>query len=779
MKLSRLLPLCVAFTALNVGVAVSAAPFEIEENFDDSSLFPDGQRLPEGWTERSTYHFHRASASDTGQPTYSGSYMFGVSDTYNNDVFYTAPMECAAGQPFTIEFMARTLGRQPQGFINPGLKIYAGVTQDVSQMTLLETTPQATITEWQKFSFEFIPETDGEYCFAIQVYHPGGMDMLGPCWFDDFIFTGTTPEAPTPELEPNPDNLADCVELPYLEEFDGENYIGDTFVPQNWLTTGDAIWRTVNMDALTARSGSWYLVAPDNTADRNQRLYTPFFNLQENVEYTLTFYTHFEGIYNQASGQWFSTTMNVTVGTEQDADFHPVILQSISRNEDDANTWTMETVKFTPKATGPYCFCFQLEGPAYSGFVAMDDFYITSPNDIPRPIPDFNIVGTFNWTDSKILTTETTPIRLLNASRYADDFQWDLAGLEHNMLPDGSVDVFFTTSGTHSLKLTATNEKGSRNAVKEFNVTVINEDINNLPILSFDPGAVTYFDRGKIPCYDTDENGLDYVSGFNHYYRCLAEKFILPTDVDFNVFRISLWNTNLRYVPTQDAVDQSQQPFSLSLYGSDEEGNLDENKLLARKTTTMADIFGTTGIGSIGETRVIDFDTPAKANGTVYVAYEFSDNMKIDVEDPAIGRSFLGIGMVRHKHGQTTLHGKMIAAPEGSAISTDGTWYPVDALTDSAKGFGLNMQLWANATRDRSAIAINNFGETVFGVKSDSGILTVSGTQEGEYVAVYDLTGCQVALVKGHDGATTVDCTDLAKGTYIVSTNAGAAKFVR
>mgnify|MGYP006941063246 FL=1 len=90
MKLSRLLPMCVAFTALNVGVAVSAAPFEIEENFDDSSLFPDGQRLPEGWTERSTYHFHRASASDTGQPTYSGSYMFGVSDTYNNDaVSYT------------------------------------------------------------------------------------------------------------------------------------------------------------------------------------------------------------------------------------------------------------------------------------------------------------------------------------------------------------------------------------------------------------------------------------------------------------------------------------------------------------------------------------------------------------------------------------------------------------------------------------------------------------------------------------------------------------------
>lgn len=771
--------MCMAFTALNVGVAVSAAQFEIEENFDDSSLFPDGQKLPDGWTEHSTYHFHRASASDTGQPTYSGSYMFGVSETYNNDVFYTAPMECAAGQPFTIEFMARILGYRSQGAITPGFKIYAGATQDFSEMTLLETTEQISGQDWKNYTFEYTPEADGEYCFAIQVYHPGGMNMLGPCWFDDFVFSGTTPEAPAPELEPNPDNLADCVELPYLEEFDGEYYTGETYVPEHWLTTGDAIWRTANMDALTAHSGEWYVIAPDNTSARNQRLYTPFLNLQENVEYTLTFYTHFEGIYNQATGQWFSTTMNVTVGTEQDADFHPVTLQSISRNEDDANTWTLETVKFTPKASGPYCFCFQLEGPAYSGFVAMDDFYITSPNDIPRPIPDFNIVGTFNWVDNKMLTTEATPIRLLNASRYSDEFEWDLAGLEYNMLPDGSADVFFTTSGTHALKLTATNEKGSRNAIKECNVTVINEDLNNLPILSFDPGAVTYFERGYIPCYDTDEDGLDYVSGFNHYYHSFAEKFILPADVDFNVTQVSLWNTNLRYCPTQDAVGQSQQPFSLSLYGSDEEGNLDEDKLLARKTTTMAEAFGTTGVGGMGETRVLKFDTPAKANGTVYLAYEFSDDMKIDVEDPQIGRSFFSIGMVRHKHGQTTLHGKMIAAPEGSSISTDGSWYPVEVLHDQAKGFGLNMQLWANATRDRSSIAINNFGETAFGVKSDNGVLTVSGTQEGEYVAVYDLAGCQVALVKGHDGSTTVDCTDLANGTYIVSTNAGAAKFVR
>ncbi|MDE5980283.1 MAG: hypothetical protein K2G84_09665, partial [Muribaculaceae bacterium] len=215
-----------ALFSLNVGVNATAAPFEIEENFDDSSLFPEGKTLPDGWAQNSTRKFRRLYGPDSGQPPYSGSYMFGVSNVDTNDIFYTALMECAAGEPFTVEFMARILGK-PSG-ASPALKIYAGPTQNFEEMTLLTTTEQAPVTEWTKFKYEYVPETDGEYCFAFQVYHPAGMTMLGPTYFDDFIFSGTSPdeEEPGQELEPNPDNLADCVELPYLEEFDGENYDG-------------------------------------------------------------------------------------------------------------------------------------------------------------------------------------------------------------------------------------------------------------------------------------------------------------------------------------------------------------------------------------------------------------------------------------------------------------------------------------------------------------------------------------------------------------------------
>lgn len=781
MKFLNLLPLCVALFSLNVGVNATAAPFEIEENFDDSSLFPDGQNLPDGWSEQSAYHFRRLSGADTGQQTYSGSYMFGVTNTNNNDVFYTAPMECAAGEPFTIEFMAKILGKQPGGIPNPALKIYAGPTQNFEEMTLLATTERAIITEWTRFKYEYVPETDGEYCFAIQTHHPNGMNMLGPVYFDDFYFCGTTPEeAPGQELVPNPDNLADCVELPYLEEFDGQNYDGTTYVPLKWLTVGDNIWLTANIASLKAKSGSYYLIAPDSDQERNQRLYTPFFNMQQGVEYTMTFYTHFEGTYISSADAWLSTSMDVTVGTEQDGDFHPVTLATISRNKDNAGDWTAETIRFTPETSGPYCFCFRLSGPPYSGFVAMDDFFITSPNDIPRPMPDFSMMATFSWIDNSAFTSEATPIRLFNSSRYSDELNWDFNGLEHNLLPDGSADVFFTQTGRHTLKLSGTNQKGSRTTIKEYDVTVINEDLTRLPLLSYDPGAVTYYERGEIPCFDTDPDGLDYVSGFNHYYRSLAEKYLLPADVDFTVTDISIWLTNMRYVPVPDGGKlQSDELFSVAFYGADAEGNLDENRLLGRHTAQMGATFGTTGIGGMAESRVITLDTPVKISGTVYVAFEFSDNLQIDVYDPNIGRSFFSMGMLRHQHEQTSLFGKMTDAPENSTVVPDGSWYPVDALHPAAKGFGLNIQVWADATRDRSSVAINNAGLAVFGVKCDGGMLTVSGTSEGEYIAIYDLAGRQAIVAPAKEGSTTVDCTGLADGTYIVSTNSGAAKFIR
>lgn len=181
MKWLKLLPLCLAACFLNISMVAEAAPFEIEENFDDSSLFPDDQQLPTGWAQYSTAWrgFMRKLASDTSYGAHSGSYMFGISSANNNDVFYTAPIECAAGKPYAIEFVALTPGAS--NGITGGMKIYVGTTQNVEEMTLIVTTEQAAIKEWQRVQVHLYPRDRRRVLFCYPDISPRRHEQSRRC----------------------------------------------------------------------------------------------------------------------------------------------------------------------------------------------------------------------------------------------------------------------------------------------------------------------------------------------------------------------------------------------------------------------------------------------------------------------------------------------------------------------------------------------------------------------------------------------------------------------
>ncbi len=117
--------------------------------------------------------------------------------------------------------------------------------------------------------------------------------------------------------------------------------------------------------------------------------------------------------------------------------------------------------------------------------------------------------------------------------------------------------------------------------------------------------------------------------------------------------------------------------------------------------------------------------------------------------------------------------------PEGCEIKPDGKWYPVDKLDKELAGMGLNWQIWVDYVKDDNSVAINNMGEIIFAVRMIDGMLEVSGTEEGEYVVVYDLTGKAVRMVKATGVSTAIDCSDLPAGVYVARANAGVSKFVR
>lgn len=783
MKFSRLLTFPL-FAAL--GLCASAATFEIEENFDDDSHFTNDELIPDGWASN-TYWFQRTNPNDCLKPAHSGDNMFGCSNhngTEPLNAFYTPLMEVEGGKAFNIEFMLLAPGHsQSPGVRNCGLKIYAGPEQDISKMTLIHTRePKNTSkTEYEKVSASFTPETTGKYCFAVEVTvsMTGG---AGGTWFDDFFFTGTAPDPvvePDPitsdDLEPDPENLALCQPLPFHENFSDEtHYDGTGVLPIGWSTIGTTIWLTAADPDLPAYSGEYYMVARESAVARDESAYTPFFNLTAGTEYTLSFQSHFDGYIIDDESR--TSTLTVTVGTEHDAEFHSTPLYTVSRTLDKKGQWVAESLTFTPARSGAYCFAFNLSGEPYSGMVCIDEVRITSPVDIPRPEPEIALKGIFSWADNSMFAVPELPVRFYNNSRYTTSATWQADDVTILPADDGSyADVIFPASGEYTVKLTAANSRSERSTTKKVTVTMLSKTSDLLQMLGYDPSASTTYPRGEVPSFDTDPNGLDYITGVNHYFNRFAERYDLPTAGTFNVHRFVFYITNIRYVPRQSqADDQRLLPFSLTFYGADQQGNLDENNVIYRKTATMGEVFNDYGFGgSAAKVSAIDFSTPVALSGTVYVAFEFDPAFAIDVEDANVGRSFVSVQPLVHRHKITTTYAKLNAVPADCPVAA-GSWQPLHVLSSGCQGVGLNAQLWAAYEPAVDGMDAT-VAESAFSLSFDGSHIFLTGLAYGDKVSVYNVSG--TLMLSGY--APVVDCSTLPAGVYVAVTPAGAAKFIK
>jgi len=786
--------------ALCLGTSVaSAETFEIEVNFDDPASFSQGGVLPDGWSQTlpEYYRFERQTGAYFGFSAQSGDYVLGCAGPQADGVVYTAPVKLAGGKEAAIEFQALMPGGNPPSVRNWGFTVFAGTTADIAQMQEIGHREHAQLAAWEKFVYTFTPEADGEYYYAIRL-DQSNLDMAGAVLFDTFFFSGTKPEEQPVDppvigdpastypgmelLEPDDANLAECHELPYFEDFsDAEHYDGTSSLPIGWKNTGTTIWRTAKFSDVFPAAGDYYMCTPMSDYSRDERAYTPFFNLQQGVTYTLTFSTH------QASFLWDEeenirriTTINVKAGTQQDAEFLPVTLKVISE-DNPANEWTEHSITFCPAVSGAYTFCFELEGLPYSGIAAVDDFRITSPVDLARPEPGFAARAIFNLLNSKLLSLSGEPVRFVNTSLYADRVEWDCTQ-DFNVLPNGDIDVFFTTDGPHAISINAINERGSRSTSREFDVECVSEDSDQMAIIGYDPSNSTILNRGELIRFATDPL-YDFVGGYNHYYRTYAEYCPLPRNSQFKISSISLWLGWLNYRTTlygetpADIDDQRILPFKVSIYAADENGNVDESKCYGSFDTTMAEVFGETGIAEVNG-RNVNFPEPIVCDGPIFVVLEFSDKLAIDVADPNLVRSYLGHIMVRHGHRQTSLYVKPYAVPEGSDAKV-GEWCPIQDLDKTLKGLGLSMQLWTSYENQSGSVAIDGMGNVTFAARYIADTIQVSGTTEGEWLAVYTTDGRCVAMQQAADGATVIDAPGLPDGVYVVRGNNGSTKFVK
>lgn len=569
------------------------------------------------------------------------------------------------------------------------------------------------------------------------------------------------------------DELPDGVvcDLPYSQSFDNENndYDGTTFVPNGWLATGSAPFVTSNMDGLTAKDGEWYVIAPESSVSRDDRLYTPFFHLEKGMEYSISFYLYMPG--NTTYGR--VSNFDFTVGTEQDAELHSSLLALEGYHN---SGWELKTVKYSPESTGYYCFSFALSGnDAIAGEVAIDLFNITAEGLKNRPRAAFSFGGHFNLMNSHMVYFSRAEVQMVNQSTDADNFLWKVGGPMDITSTEANPKFKFNKNGDYTIQLTATSDKGTSTYTETVSVDAV-DDATQMPISTANPKQDALTSRSDMKAFSTD-TGADWVTGVNHYYKHFAQKFDLPDDFDYTItsanFYLCYYNISSRCYNTEIT-----KPFKVVVYG-DKNGRPDLDNVYGSYQTTMMGAFGTTGLG-IAEMRMIKFAKPITAHGTFYLAFEFPEDLWITENDANLSRTCVGFGGINHRSNQTTLYVQPTAVPEECTLTPDGGYYPVDNLDASLAGTGLNLVVWMNVKNNgESAIALTSDGKVAFATHIVDGTLWVSGTTQGESVTLYNLSGAVVATAKAAAQSTSFNVESLPAGVYIVKTAAGTQKILK
>lgn len=752
-------------------------------DFDNDDDFANGATLPAGWVSTGDYPFQRNKSSYFGTGTHSGNYVFGTGGTSavmnRNEKFYTNKIAMKAGREYTLSYWFKAPGGSTDFYCTQiETKVGTGQSDAEITQTLGKTPAKTRYPEWTRQEYKFTPETDGEYCFGFGI----STDLWnsGAVAFDDIVVTGPKDETGGGTVDPGDDDDKETVELPYSQSFDNENkdYDGTAFVPKGWLATGSSSFVTANVDNMPARDGVYYLVAPESSIARDDRAYTPFFHLEKGVLYNAEFYLYMPGDKDNEDAH---SDFSFTVGTEQDAEFHTNTLLNLPEYQN--NKWQKFTVPFTPEKTGSYCFSFALGGEAKNaGEVCIDLFTLKAPGMIAKPVANFVPDAAYSTMESgKIITAKDAPVRMINYSTDGETFEWTATGATPATSTEQEPSFSFPADGKYDITLKVTNAKGENTTKQTIDVKTVGAEPNSQFAIQEFSASDSQVSRDYLMSYDTDANGYDYVTGFNHYYHKLAQRFSMPAGekLEYTVSKFT-FGCNFWQMTNDPTKNDKQKPFSVVFYG-EKDGRPDVDNVLARQDMTIEEAFPRTVGNSSFEMRDLNLKEPVtfKATGNFYVSLEFSPEMTIDVTGSGLYRSFCAFGTYRAQSKETTFFVLPEAVPEGSLTKPDGKFYPVDVCDSDFKGLGLQLMAWMTADdKTTTQIAVTPNGQTAFATRLDGNQLTVSGTKEGDMVTVYDATG-KIIAQKTATAASTALSVNAPAGLYIVATPAGTQKFVK
>ncbi|NDV45591.1 T9SS C-terminal target domain-containing protein [Paludibacter sp. 221] len=557
--------------------------------------------------------------------------------------------------------------------------------------------------------------------------------------------------------------------LPYFENFD--TYAEGTVLPDGWLADSKS---NVKMGAwndayCVPYTKPYYLQFSDNNATypRNDWAFSVGFNLQAGKTYYTSFWLYAAGFSNGN----LSDKIKFTVGTSQTKEGQTVVLEDIKGTR--FLEWTQFECKFTAETSGIYYFAFNVyTDNGMSNGICIDNFEVYAEDNPPAVQADYITTGGIWSAASDPSSTNNVknyfryvypdqPITFINRSKYASSYSWETLGNPASSTEENPT-VYYTESGYYEPVLTATNFNGSATYKDTVNVCVLgSEEIS---------GIISNQEKidGKSLYRPEDlmNNGYEYVSGFNRYYKAFAEKFDMPEGAKLSVNAVSL----MLYEYKVASKDRTK-PVTVKIYG-DAEGVPDPDKVFGSYQTTMSKAFGTTSVISEKRDCKITFDTPVEVEGTFYVAIEIDESLK---ESSATYMGFICF----YKANRDTKAFAYIPEtdePPTPELKVGEGWYPLHELPYPFYDLeGLSFYLAPSVTfhkfgyesSDKSVEAANfNIYPTVFNEE-----FTIESENVGGEISVFDISGKKVYETILNSHITTINTSDWNSGIYIVNMN--------
>ncbi len=437
-------------------VAADPVAFEIFENFDDASHFTTSTTVPDGWLSEGTCAPYRSvgGINGTGYTAYSGDYVMHSQFGYSgrNEQLYTPMMSLAGGKEATISFQLLAPGGSPSIFYTL-VNVKAGTAQTIEAQTYDLGTTSTTYTDWTKLTFTFTPETDGEYCFSINLslaqshmpsYNPGNVGI------DDVLITGFEPAEGGGDVPPTEDNT---VAFEATETFDdASHFTTSTTIPDGWLSIGTTpaarAVASLYETGYDAHSGTYILNSLDNVTDaRDEVIFTPMMSLAGGKEATISLYVYAPG-FTQGPLKGY-TLATVKAGTAQTIEAQTIEVGSIDAQY---TTWEQVSFAFTPETDGEYCFSIALKESTTldrdHGCFGIDDVTITGYQPAPStPV----VVYDFEEYENEYEVIHTTPAGVSHVDgvlTVANNREYKIMFPGENNLTDFtvSVDIDVTTA---------------------------------------------------------------------------------------------------------------------------------------------------------------------------------------------------------------------------------------------------------------------------------------------------------------------------------------------